>query len=278
MPTDMPWWLRDIVIIGFEEEDDSDDDDDEGQDQDLLAHADGHREDRPGHHPGEGRERADHLLLYAHAGIVSCVIDAQVLPVAEQHDRQIVPRHADHIGAGETVVCEAALRCLSRQLPAEAVTETILAHEVRNHPGIENATSFVNAAIEQYVEKSGNDDLKIWGYRNVWYRFHPSEANVYVPVSLNMFAVMENAFMNTFLSQKDASFPSYEHDGPFSELAQKIQVEQYHTLKICLGREWFHENPSALIRATRGLVFLREMDLEEFYRSSRRLKQMLENR
>jgi glucosamine-6-phosphate deaminase len=135
-----------------------------------------------------------------------------------------------------------------------------------------------NAAIEQYVERSGNDDLKIWGYRNVWYRFHPAEANVYVPVSLNMFAVMENAFMNTFLSQKDASFPSYEHDGPFSELAQKIQVEQYQTMKVCLGREWFHEHPSPLIRATRGLVFLREMDLQEFYRSSRKLKQLLENR
>jgi glucosamine-6-phosphate deaminase len=134
------------------------------------------------------------------------------------------------------------------------------------------------AAIEKYVEESGNEDLKIWGYRNVWYRFHPAEANVYVPVSLNMFAVMENAFMNTFLSQKDASFPSYEHDGPFSELAQKIQVDQYQALKICLGREWFNENPSALIRATRGLVFLREMDLESFYRSSRRLKQQLENR
>jgi glucosamine-6-phosphate deaminase len=31
-----------------------------------------------------------------------------------------------------------------------------------------------NAAIEQYVERSGKDDLKIWGYRNVWYRFHPA--------------------------------------------------------------------------------------------------------
>jgi glucosamine-6-phosphate deaminase len=134
-----------------------------------------------------------------------------------------------------------------------------------------------NAAIERHVERTGRDDLKIWGYRNVWYRFHPSEANVYVPVSLNMFAVMDNAFMNTFLSQKDASFPSYEHDGPFSELAQKIQVDQYQTLKICLGREWFHENPSALIRATRGLVFLREMDLAEFYRSSRKLRQLLED-
>jgi glucosamine-6-phosphate deaminase len=135
-----------------------------------------------------------------------------------------------------------------------------------------------NAAIQRHVERTGRDDLKIWGYRNVWYRFHPAEANVYVPVSLNMFAVMHNAFMNTFLSQKDASFPSYEHDGPFSELAQKIQVEQYQTLKICLGREWFHENPSALIRATRGLVFLREMDLDEFYQSSRKLKEQLESR
>jgi glucosamine-6-phosphate deaminase len=135
-----------------------------------------------------------------------------------------------------------------------------------------------NAAIEGHVERTGRDDLRIWGYRNVWYRFHPAEANVYVPVSLNMFAVMENAFMNTFLSQKDASFPSYEHHGPFSELAQKIQVEQYQTLKICLGREWFHENPSALIRGTRGLVYLRDMDLEEFYRSSRKLKELVESR
>ncbi|HSH45758.1 MAG TPA: hypothetical protein VK966_07875 [Longimicrobiales bacterium] len=134
------------------------------------------------------------------------------------------------------------------------------------------------AAIERHVERTGRDDLRIWGYRNVWYRFHPSEANVYVPVSLNMFAVMENAFMNTFLSQRDASFPSYEHDGPFSELAQKIQVEQYQALKICLGREWFHENASALIRGTRGFVFLREMDLDAFYRSSRKLKQLLESR
>ena len=134
------------------------------------------------------------------------------------------------------------------------------------------------AAIERHVERSGREDLKVWGYRNVWYRFHPAEANVYVPVSLNMFAVMESAFMNTFLSQKDASFPSHEHAGPFSELAQKIQVEQYQVLKICLGREWFHENSSALIRGTRGLVFLREMDLEEFYRSSRKLKELLESR
>jgi glucosamine-6-phosphate deaminase len=136
----------------------------------------------------------------------------------------------------------------------------------------------VTEALRRYEQESGRADLKVWGYRNVWFRFHPSEADIYVPVSLNMFSIMHSAFMNTFISQKDASFPSYEHDGPFSQLAQRIQVEQYQKLKTCLGREWFHEHPSALVRATRGLVFLKEMDLPEFYAHSRTLRQAAENR
>ncbi len=136
----------------------------------------------------------------------------------------------------------------------------------------------VSEALRQYEENTGASDLRVWGYRNVWYRFHPSEANRYIPVSLSMFSTMRSAFMNTFISQKEASFPSYEHDGPFCELAQKIQVEQYQTLKTCLGREWFQEHPSAQIRATRGIVFLKELDLKEFYTCSRELRRSAENR
>jgi glucosamine-6-phosphate deaminase len=134
----------------------------------------------------------------------------------------------------------------------------------------------VNEATRRHAENSGRQELRIWGYRNVWYRFHPSEANIYVPVSLNMFSIMESAFLNTFVSQRDASFPSHEHDGPFCELAQQIQVQQYQVIKTCLGREWFAEHPSALIRATRGLVFLREMGLEEFGQTARRLRETAE--
>ena len=136
----------------------------------------------------------------------------------------------------------------------------------------------VTEALKHYEAENGRSDLKVWGYRNVWFRFHPSEANIYVPVSLNMFSIMHSAFMNTFISQSQASFPSYEHDGPFSELAQRVQVDQYQMIKTCLGREWFHEHPSALIRGTRGLVFLKEMDLFEFYARSRELKQAAENK
>ena len=136
----------------------------------------------------------------------------------------------------------------------------------------------VTEALRRYEQQSGRSDIKIWGYRNVWFRFEPNEADIFVPVSLNMFSVMHDAFMNTFISQRDASFPSYEHDGPFSELAQQVQVDQYQKIKTCLGREWFHEHSSPLIRATRGLVFIKEMDLGEFYERSRALKQAAENR
>jgi glucosamine-6-phosphate deaminase len=132
-------------------------------------------------------------------------------------------------------------------------------------------------ALQIWEKESGHSNMEVWGYRNVWYRFHPSEANIIVPVSLNMFSILSNAFMNAFVSQKGASFPSYEYDGPFSELAQKIQVEQYQKLKVCLGREFFYENPNPLIRATRGVVFLKSMSLSEFYERATALKKSTEN-
>lgn len=134
----------------------------------------------------------------------------------------------------------------------------------------------INEAVQRYAVSHNRPDIRIWGYRNVWFRFHPAEANIYVPVSMNMFSVMESAFMNTFVSQREASFPSYEHDGPFCELAQEIQVQQYQILKTCLGREWFTEHPSPLIRCARGFVFLREMNLDEFRTSARDLRQAAE--
>ncbi|HEU4929277.1 MAG TPA: glucosamine-6-phosphate deaminase [Candidatus Krumholzibacteria bacterium] len=133
----------------------------------------------------------------------------------------------------------------------------------------------ITESLKLYEQESGAE-IAILGYRNVWYRFEPSEADLFVPISLNMLSLQHSAFMNAFASQREASFPSPEHDGPFSELAQKIQVEQYQTIKTCLGREFFDDHPSALIRATRGFAFLKRMNLEELYRHSRQLKRSTE--
>jgi glucosamine-6-phosphate deaminase len=91
-----------------------------------------------------------------------------------------------------------------------------------------------------------------------------------------MFALLQSAFVDAFVSQKDASFPSYEYDGPFSGLAQRIQVEQYQMIKTCLGRRFFNDHERPLIRATRGFVFLKRLTLNEFYKAARELRETTE--
>jgi glucosamine-6-phosphate deaminase len=135
----------------------------------------------------------------------------------------------------------------------------------------------VSEALKIYEKNNSEANICVWGYRNIWYRFHPSEANLFVPVSLNTMTIMHTTFMNCFGSQRAASFPSYEHDGPFSELAQKIQVEQYQTIKICLGKDFFIENSHPRLRAARGMLFIKEMNLKEFYHRSMELKKSTEN-
>lgn len=133
----------------------------------------------------------------------------------------------------------------------------------------------VSEALKIYSKDSPN--IEVWGYRNVWFRFHPSEATAFVPVTLNTFAIMQNAFMKCFGSQAEASFPSYEYDGPFSLLAQHIQVEQYQMLNTLLGQPFFYESSDSRTRSTRGLVFLKKMNLEEFFDITVEIKKLAEN-
>jgi len=131
-------------------------------------------------------------------------------------------------------------------------------------------------AVRLYQQESGNSNIRIWGYRNIWYRFTPSEADTMVPVSLNTMSLLHTSFMNCFGSQSAASFPSYEHDGPFSELAQKIQVQQYSMVRTCLGKEFFQQNSHPRLRGARGMIFLTNMSLQQFYEKVRQLRKLTE--
>lgn len=119
-------------------------------------------------------------------------------------------------------------------------------------------------AVRLWGEETNLMDLRIFGYRNVWSTFHPAEANVYVPVSLNAFAVFEKAFIDSYLTQVKAEFPNPDFDGPFSELAEKIWVKQYKDIQFVLGKNYFYEHKHPLIRATHGLLFLKQMTAAEF--------------
>ena len=131
-------------------------------------------------------------------------------------------------------------------------------------------------ALRQWSHERDLSELRIIGYRNVWYKFHPSEANVFTAVSLNSMAVLDWSFKNCYISQIEASFPSYDHDGPFSDLSQRIWVEQFKQVQLILGKDFFYENESPKIRATHGMIYHKEMKLDEFLKHARELEKSME--
>jgi glucosamine-6-phosphate deaminase len=133
----------------------------------------------------------------------------------------------------------------------------------------------IHEALIQYAKKTGKKP-EVWGYRNVWHRFHPADANAFIPVSLNSMAIMEHSFLNCFGSQKNASFPSYEYDGPFCHQAQLVYVDQYRMLRTCLGRDYFEHSDNPRLRSARGFVYLCKMTLDQFSGSARELAEITE--
>ena len=131
-------------------------------------------------------------------------------------------------------------------------------------------------AVRMWSKEEDLSNLRIWGYRNVWYRFHPAESDVIVPVSLNALAVLNNSFTDCYMSQVNASFPSYMLDDKFSKLTQKIWVEQLKDLQLLLGKDFFYLNKSPKVRASHGLLFFKEMDVERFLDHARDLEKSME--
>ena len=66
------------------------------------------------------------------------------------------------------------------------------------------------------------------------------------------------------------------HDGKFSKLAQKIWTEQYESVRLLLGKSYFYENESPKLRATHGLIFYKEMDVDTFLLQAAELKDSME--
>lgn len=134
----------------------------------------------------------------------------------------------------------------------------------------------IAGAVKEWSRETDLSKLRILGYRNVWYKFHPAEADLIVPVSLNALAVLEKSFKESYLSQVNASFPSFEYDGPFSELTRKTWVKQLKQIQLLLGKNYFYENEKALLRATHGLVYIKEMNVEAFVNIANELKKLSE--
>jgi len=130
----------------------------------------------------------------------------------------------------------------------------------------------IAGAVKEWSREEDLSTLRIHGYRNVWFRYHPSEVEVIIPVSLNALATLDKSFEECYVSQVHASFPSYRLDGKFSTLTQKIWVEQHKQIQFLLGKNFFYQSEIPLLRATHGLVFMREMNVEQFLREAFKLE------
>src|SRR5690606_16415136 len=131
-------------------------------------------------------------------------------------------------------------------------------------------------AVRQWGKEEDLSNLKIVGYRNVWFKFDAAEANVIVPVSLGDMSVMEDSFANCYLSQVNASFTSYAHNGKFSTLAKRIWVDQLNDVQLLLGKNYFYQHDTAKVRSSHGLIFFREMEVNEFLAQARELEKTME--
>ena len=134
----------------------------------------------------------------------------------------------------------------------------------------------IASAVKEWKKEEDLSKLRVVGYRNVWFRFHPSDTEVIVPVSLNALAILDTSFSQCYLSQVNASFPSYQHDGKFSELTQKIWVEQLKQIQLLLGKNFFYQHQKPLVRATHGLIYIREMNVDQFLKQAEELEKSME--
>lgn len=134
----------------------------------------------------------------------------------------------------------------------------------------------VAEALREWEKTKDLTHVKIWGYRNVWHRFHPAEANIIIPVSLSSMSSMDDIFSSSYLSQVDAPFPSYEMNGKFSALSQKIWDEQLSSMQLLLGKDFFYQNENPKLRSCHGLIFMKEMSVNEFLLHARELEKSTE--
>ncbi|HEY3371067.1 MAG TPA: glucosamine-6-phosphate isomerase [Prolixibacteraceae bacterium] len=134
----------------------------------------------------------------------------------------------------------------------------------------------IAAAVKEWKKEEDLSKLRIVGYRNVWFRFHPADTEVIVPVSLNALAILDTSFSECYLSQVNASFPSYQLDGKFSELTQMIWVEQLKQIQLLLGKNFFYQHEKPLVRATHGLIYIREMNVDQFLQQAEELEKSME--
>lgn len=114
----------------------------------------------------------------------------------------------------------------------------------------------ISEALSHFVARHPDRDVEVLGYRNVWNRYAAWEADAIFLMSSDEMQVIDRTFKIYYFSQVEASFPSPDYNGPFSELAIQIWKTQKWELEQLLGKT------PELVEA-QGAIFLRILTPEE---------------
>lgn len=138
----------------------------------------------------------------------------------------------------------------------------------------------VAAGLRIAIERGdlADPDPIVWGYRNVWFEFTPSDATLLVPVTMSDLDLMHDTFMSCFTTQKTAAFPSPFHDGPFSEWSRELQAAQSDLAHTLFGQEFFQSHENERVREAEGFVFIKAMRAQQFLREVEVLQSKFENK
>lgn len=128
------------------------------------------------------------------------------------------------------------------------------------HPTHYKVFEIIALALKSY---KSDKDIEVWGYNNVWFKFSPTQSNLFFSVSADDFFMAKNIFNSCYKSQVAAAVPSPEYDGPFCDLMQKIMQDQLSVLKQCLGEKFFLENGDKKIVEANGIGFIKVISMKE---------------
>jgi glucosamine-6-phosphate deaminase len=129
----------------------------------------------------------------------------------------------------------------------------------------------MTSALDEYVHLIGPNQKQpvVWGYRNVWCKFDLADTDIILPVDYIDMKTTLDLFEICFRSQKTAEFPSHLLDGPFSQIAKITWENQLKDVLQLLG-------PQAMPETTEGLIYIKEMSVEQLKSYSSSLSRAVE--
>ena len=122
--------------------------------------------------------------------------------------------------------------------------------------------------ISSAILSHKNENISIWGYRNIWQKFSLSEATLFLLVSQEDMDDLNIIFNNCYSTQNNSPFPNPYFNGDFSKYATDMQKEQLIRVKTLLGENFFKKHHDKRIRNAKGLILMKELSLSDLAKFS----------